>query len=551
MSRSFETAVLIAGGGPVGVTLAMDLAWRGCEVTVAEKRHRGEAPPVKCNHVSARSMEIFRRLGVAQKLRDAGLPADYPNDVSYRVSFTGAELSRIPIPCRRDRYTASDGPDTWWPTPEPPHRINQIFLEPILFEHAAGMAGTTLMTRTAIEGFTQNDDCVVVRARDLESGDEFTITCQYLIGCDGGSSLVRKAMGARFEGDVIVQRCQSTYLRAPDLIGRQSVERAWATFSLNPRRSGNVYAIDGIERWVVHNYLRPGEEDFDAVDRDASIRTILGVGADFDYDVLAHEDWYGRRLVADKFRDRRVFICGDAAHIWVPYAGYGMNAGIADAMNLSWLLAAHLAGWAPAAILDAHERERWPITEQVSTFAMNHAHAMAQQRGAVSAEVELEGAQGDQARAELGRAAYDLNVQQYCCAGLNFGSYYDDSPIVAFDGEAPPTYTMSSFTPSTVPGCRTPHLWLADGRSLYDALGPDYTLLRRDKDIDVTGLLAAAAARGLPLQLLDLSGEAAGELYDRGLVLSRPDQHVAWRGARLPADPDLLIDLVRGAIKQD
>ncbi len=134
---SNETPVLIAGDGPIGLTMALDLAWRGAACTVVERRAPGEPPLPKCNHVAARSMEIFRRLGVAQDLRDNGLPADYPNDVSYRTSFTGQELTRIPIPCRRDRYTSRNVPDTDWPKPEPPHRINQIFLKPILFDHAA------------------------------------------------------------------------------------------------------------------------------------------------------------------------------------------------------------------------------------------------------------------------------------------------------------------------------------------------------------------------------------------------------------------------------
>jgi hypothetical protein len=143
MTRRLETSVLIVGGGPVGLTLAIDLASRGVDVIVAEMRLRREPPSVKCNHVSARSMEIFRRLGVADALRHAGLPADYPNDCSFRTTFTGPELARIPIPCRRDRFTATGGPDTWWPTPEPPHRINQVFLEPILFDHAEAQARVT------------------------------------------------------------------------------------------------------------------------------------------------------------------------------------------------------------------------------------------------------------------------------------------------------------------------------------------------------------------------------------------------------------------------
>ena len=548
MSAIFRTQVFVVGAGPVGLTLAMDLAWRGVDVIVAEVRQRGELPEVKCNHVAARSMEIFRRLGVAVKLRDAGLPADYPNDVAYRTTFTGHELARIPIPCRRDRFTATGGPDTGWPTPEPPHRINQIFLEPILAKHAASKPGLRILNRTKIEDFVVTEGGVEALARDLDTGRTFPINSRFLVGCDGGRSMVRHKIGAAFEGDAVVQRVQSTYIRAPELIRLQRHERAWATFSLNPRRSGNVYAIDGRETWLVHNYLRAEVADFDAVDRDWAIRTILGVGPEFRYDVISKEDWFGRRLIADRFRSGPVFLCGDAAHIWVPYAGYGMNAGIADAANLTWLLAAHLKGWAPEAILDAYEAERRPITEQVSRFAMNHAHAMTRQRQAVSPEIEDAGPAGEAARATLGRAAYDLNVQQYCCAGLNFGSYTDRSPIIAYNGEAHPAYTMATFTPSTVPGCRTPHLWLDDGRSLYDVMGADYTLLRFDPVVDAGSLLAAARARGVPMILLDVvAAKDAAAVYRHKLVLSRPDQHVAWRGDHVPANLLALVDLVRGA----
>ena len=168
MTDPVETQVLVVGGGPVGLTLAMDLARRGIRTVVAELRHKGEPPSVKCNHVSARSMEIFRRLGVAKAIRDAGLPADYPNDVSYRVSFTGKELSRIPIPCRRDRYTASGGPDTWWPTAEPPHRINQIYLEPTLSAYAETIPGLTLLNRVEITGFEQTPDGVTAQGTQLD-----------------------------------------------------------------------------------------------------------------------------------------------------------------------------------------------------------------------------------------------------------------------------------------------------------------------------------------------------------------------------------------------
>ena len=550
MPAMTEQDVLIVGAGPVGLTLALDLAWRGIDVTVVETRARAAPPEPKCNHVAARTMEIFRRLGVADKVRNAGLPADYPHDISYRTSFTGAELTRIEIPCRRDRFTRKDGPDCNWPTPEPPHRINQIFLEPILFEHAAAQGRIRIVNRTSAEDVRIEETSASLALRDLDSGDVRRTSCRYLIGCDGARSIVRKAVGAELIGDAVVQRVQSTFIRAPGLIDRQRHARAWGTGVINPRRSGMVYAIDGSERWLVHNYMKPGEGDFDSVDRDASIRTILGVDADFHYDVISKEDWYGRRLVADRFRDRCAFIAGDAAHIWVPYAGYGMNAGIADAMNLSWLLAAHLNGWAPSSILGAYEAERWPITSQVSRFAMSHAEAEIRRRGAIPDQIEDAGPAGEAARREIGHRTYEINVQQYACAGLNFGSYYDRSPIIAYDGAEHPAYTMSSYTPSTVPGCRTPHLWSDDGRSLYDAMGPEFTLLRFDPAIDAAPLERAARERGVPLRVLDLQRPKAATYYGGGLVLSRPDQHVAWRGDRLPADALALVDRVRGAASQ-
>lgn len=542
-----ECDVLVVGAGPVGLTLAMDLQARGARVVVAETRRFAEPPSVKCNHVAARTMERFRRLGVAAKLRAAGLPADYPNDVVFRTSVCGTELTRIPIPGRAERYTSKEGPDTWWPTPEPPHRINQLFLEPILLEHTAALPGVTLLNRTQVTAFHQHAGGVEAAALDLDSATQRRIRCRYLVGCDGGSSTVRKAIGAKLEGTPVIQRVQSTYIRAPRLRALVPGKPAWSCYAVNPRRCGTVFAIDGQETWLVHNHLNPDEPDFDAVDRDWAIRQILGVGPDFEYEVISKEDWVGRRLVADRFRDRNVFIAGDAAHLWVPYAGYGMNAGIADALNLSWLLGARLQGWGDESILDAYEAERQPITMQVSHFAMDHAAKMIKARRAVPANIEADDAEGERARREVGEEAYALNVQQFCCAGLNFGYYYQGSPIIAHEAEAPPAYSMGEFTPSTVPGCRAPHFWLADGRSLYDAFGQGYTLLRFDRGVDVQPLLAAARARRLPLTLLDVEGVDVPGAYRHKLLLCRDDQHVAWRADRVPADAAALVELLRGA----
>ncbi|HKA42052.1 MAG TPA: FAD-dependent oxidoreductase [Burkholderiales bacterium] len=547
MSERIETPVLIVGAGPVGLTCALDLAERGIDVAVAELRAPGELSSVKCNQISARSMEIFRRLGVANALRDTGLPADYRNDVVSCTTVTGIELSRIPIPARGERCGPLQGADSWWPTPEHTLRINQTYMEPVLYARAAANSRIRFLNRTEVVSVSQNEHRVVAVARDLESGGSRSIACAYLIGCDGARSVVRKTMGAQYEGTAEIQHVQSTCIRAPDLLPMLPGKPAWLYFALNPRRCGSMISIDGRETWIVHNWLYRGETDFDAVDRDWSIRTILGVGPRFGYEVISKEDWIGRRLVADRFRDGRAFICGDAAHLWIPHAGYGMNAGIADAADLAWQIAAVLQGWAGTGMLSAYEAERHPITEQASRFSEDIARRIMRQRRGIPSGIEAPGTEGDALRAQIGRDAYALDVEQQCCAGLNFGYFYDASPVIVYDGAEPPAYSMGSYTPSTVPGCRAPHLWLDGRRSLYDALGPGYTLLRTDASLDVSAIVDASAQRRVPLGVIDLDGVAAQNAYHHKLTLVRPDQHVAWRSDAAPADPLALIDRIRGA----
>jgi 2-polyprenyl-6-methoxyphenol hydroxylase-like FAD-dependent oxidoreductase len=545
-----RTRVLIVGGGPVGLTLAIDLAWRGIDVVVAERRPAGDPPDVKCGQVGARSMEIFRRLGLADKLRGIGLPADYPNDIVSATSVTGIELSRIPIPARGERGTPeAAGPDTAWPTPEHTHRCNQKFFEPVLVAHAAGQPRIRILHRTEITDLAQDEQGVTASAVDLDGGTRSTIECDYLVGCDGASSLVRKSIGSEFVGIPVLQYAQSFYVRAPRLRSLLPGKPAWLYFSLNPRRCGITMAVDGQETWNIQNYSYPEETGLDHLERDWVIRSILGVGTDFEYELLSSEDWIARRLVASKFRDRRVFICGDAAHVWMPLGGFGMSAGIADAANLAWKLVGVLCGWAAPEILDAYEAERHPITDQASRIISDIGRQRMMQRDELSPELERLDASGEAARAATGQRAYPLDLEQQCCGGLNFGYFYDQSPIIAYDGERAPSYTMGTFTSSTVPGCRAPHVWLEGRHSLYDAMGPDYTLLRFDPTAPVAGIVAAAARRGLPLAVLDVGSPEAPEFYRHKLVLVRPDQHVAWRGDEEPADALNLVDLVRGAAR--
>jgi 2-polyprenyl-6-methoxyphenol hydroxylase-like FAD-dependent oxidoreductase len=544
MASRVDTDVLIVGAGPVGLTLGMDLAQRGVHVTLAEMRHAGEPPSVRANVVGARTMETFRRLGIAGAVRDAGLPADYPNDVAIRTTATGYELARVHIPCRAKRYVDKSGPDGWWPTPEPPHRVNQTFLEPVLFAAASAMPRLRIVNNVQVTGFEQSEDGVLAVAKHLGAASEQKFFARYLVGCDGARSDIRRGIGATLAGDAALMQAQSTCVRAPDLL-RLMPGPVWAIDCVNARNRGLVFAIDGRERWLVHKFVPIGTPL--PADREQSVRDILGLPASSACETLGTEDWTARRMIADRFRDRRVFLCGDAAHIWVPFAAYGMNAGIADAMNLSWMLAAVVKGWAAPQLLDAYEIERQPITEQVSRHAMNLALKWSERYGPLPDAIEQPGPAGDAVRSRVGEQAYKIILAGMCCGGLNFGYYYENSPVIAYDGEAPPGYTLYDFQQSTVPGCRTPHLWLGDETSLYDALGPDFTLLRFDRTVDVGRLIEAAACRQVPLTVVDVNAHDADDLYPRKLLLSRPDQHVAWRGDDAPDDALALIDRVRGA----
>jgi hypothetical protein len=421
--------VAIIGAGPVGMTLALALAHRGHSVVVLEQRPRDELPPVKSNHVSARSMELFRRLAIAADVRRAGLPPDFPHDVCFRTAHAS--------------ITAAFG--------------------------------------TKAEAVSQNGELAFVSAR-TGAGQRVAVSARFAVGCEGASSLLRHTIGAGFRGDAVVQRTRSAYIDAPDLLRRLRSAPAWGNFSFNRQRSGMVNAIDGMRKWLVHDYLA-GHEEFSELD------------------------------------------------IWVPFGGYGMNAGLADAQSLAWSLAACLEGWGGPRVLGAYQAERMPITEQVSKMAMEAAIAIATDRHAVPDHLDEPGAGGEAARREFGTRVYERSVQQYCAAGLNFGYYYSGSPIIAEDGETAPSYTMGHYEPSAVPGVRFPHLWLEpETRSLYDMLGPGFTL------VSVSGehherVRRAAADLKIPLRAVLLPPSAAREpWFDHDMYLVRQDTHVVWRG---------------------
>lgn len=302
------------------------------------------------------------------------------------------------------------------------------------------LPGVRFLPGTSVTGYDQTDEGVVVHCEDVGDHHTFDLSGAYLVGCDGGSSTIRKAMGVRLTGDAEIARTRTTLIRSPQVKALFGDRRpAWMSWIANHEVLGNVVAIDGEELWLVHRALPLGTTDFTALDADQSIRDALGVGPDVEYEVVKHEDWVGWRLVSERFRDGRVFIAGDAAHLWVPFAGYGMNAGIADAMNLSWLLCATLDGWASPGILDAYEAERLPITDQVSRFAMTklQENADALTRRRIPKLLSRPGPVARLLRQKLGKRLFTINLPQMSPEGLNFG-YYEQSPIIVPDREQAP-----------------------------------------------------------------------------------------------------------------
>ena len=546
MSTSTDVPVLVAGGGPVGITLAMDLARFGVRSIVLE--HRREIPPnPRCNTTNARSMELLRRLGCADAVRDAGLPADHNTDIVYMTHFGGRELTRYhrsttaEVRAGRQHDVAAN-----WPTPEPQHFLSQLYLEPVLRRHAVDHFGLDLREGLAFVSFTQDDGGVTSVARDVDSGEEHIFRSQYLMGADGSNSIIRAAIGARLEGIPRLGDTCSTFFRSRRLAELSRATPGWMFRFIG---GGVLVAIDGDERWLLHNGVPAGEHR-DTFDPEPAM--FQAIGEPFDYEILGRARWTPRAMVANKFRERRVFLGGDAAHLWIPLGGFGMNAGIVDAISLSWRLAGVLQGWLDDKVLDSYEVERAPLGNRV---AMQAAKWSLDLRPLMEHTVErlalLEGDDG--ARHELGDRIRATNLGEFECPGFQLGYYYADSPVICHDpDEAPPATTLETYVETSWPGVRAPHIWRANGESLFDQFGLGFTLLRIGAQ-PPTGdaLIDAARERGVPLTVVDVAEASAVDKYQGyGLVLVRPDQHVVWRANAEPT-PDAarhVLDRVTGVL---
>lgn len=540
MSTVIETPVLIAGAGPVGTTLALDLAVHGVASVLLEERL--DFPPnPKCNTTNARSLEHFRRLGCADAIRRAGLPAERPTDVVYVTRWAGHEVTRYRLRSSADVFEGRriGAIDEYWPTPEPQHRVSQIYMEPALRARLAGLPACDFRPGWRFLDYSQDADGVDCRALEVATGREQRFRARYLVSGEGGHSAIRRAMGARLEGREVVTRMCSTYLRAPALQRLWPHAPGWMHRIFNRDGESHMLAIDGHELWLHHSIIGP-DKDLEQHDHVRAIRA--SIGADIDYELLGQERWTARAMVVDRYRDRRVFLAGDAAHIWIPMGGFGMNAGVEDAVNLAWKLRAVLAGWGGDALLDSYGEERRAIGQLVAGAAAK-IFADLYQVPVDHPDYEADTPAGAALRAEIGARVTAHNQSEFDSIGMQLGISYDDSPIVCHDDERAPPFALDSYTESSRPGVRAPHLWRADGSALYDHFGAGYTLLRLGaRPVEASALIDAFAARRVPLSVVDVAeAEATAKYQGYPLVLVRPDQHIAWRGHAVPTAPTTVV----------
>ncbi|MGY1824547.1 FAD-dependent monooxygenase [Geodermatophilus sp. SYSU D00079] len=526
--------VLVAGGGPSGLAAAIELGRRGVEVLVVEPRTTLDPLRPRAKTTSVRTMEHLRRWGLADRLRAAApLPVAHAQDVVFCTGLFGTEITRFP-----EAFGL-------WTTPselaaEPGQQAPQPVVEEVLRAAAGELPTVTLLLGWRVAE-VEDGPAGVNAALTGPAGERAEVRAEYLLGCDGSGSATRPAIGARYSGSSGTLPNLSVTFRSPDLDQRPACALGIHYWVIGAERGGLMGRLDlDGTWWAIVQGVDAARED---VDPAALVRTL--VGADVDVEVLATDPWSARMLLADRYRGERVFLVGDAAHLNPPWGGHGFNTCVGDAVNVAWKLAAVLQGWAPPSLLDSYEAERRPVAERTIAAAGSQEAFLAP--AFATGDLDDDGPTGAALRAELA-AALQVKDPEFHSLGLVLGYDYADSPVVVPDGRPVPGPTVATYTPSAHPGARLPHTWLSAGRSVYDVLGDGFTVLWLDPQADPAPLAAEAAHDGVPLTVVDLRTlPRLRALYGAGLVLVRPDQHVAWRGDAA-ADPPALLGRVTGRV---
>jgi len=539
VAASVDVPVLIVGAGPVGLALAIELGMRGVRAIVVEQGD-GTIIDAKMFATGIRTVEFCRRWGVADRVRNWDFPRDFPFDNVWVTSLSGYELGRMARPSIADTPPSRVSPEQYAHCP-------QFVFDPILVDKVRTLPSVDLRYRNQLLDFADRGALLEARIRNHESGRDETLRASYLVGCDGFRSVVRKRLGIAMRGIPFIGHSVNIMFSTPNLAAYHDKGNAGRYVLIGPEGNwASLVAADGRHRWRL---MLRGSENFDISNVDAEEMVRRAMGRDFDFEILTVTRWTRRRMVADRYRKGLVFMAGDAVHVMPPNGGLGMNTGIGDAVDLGWKLAAVLTGWGGPRLLESYEAERRPAGIQQCDEAIANARRAID--ATKHAAIEDDTQEAARLRGRLGTHLADANRAAWDEPdATHLGYRYDGSPIIAPDGTPPPAEPADRchYDQTARPGARAPHAWLRDGRSTLDLFGRGFTLLRLGEHSPAADALAGAArARGVPLTEVRRKEPEIAALYGQPLVLVRPDGHVAWRGARVPADPGRLADLVRGA----
>ena len=461
-------------------------------------------------------------------------------DVVFVTTMSGYELARMPRPSRADSQSGPHSPMNM-------QACSQTWFDPMLLDLARSFSGVNVEHRCRMESFEADATGVTAQLTHLDTGRQETVRARYLAACDGAGSPVRRKLDIQLQGSMELSRPLHMFFKTPDLYSVLGIKRG--TFYLAFDRNGlwaNIRVIDpnaGLWRLMVLD--SPPGFDTRNIDCDAWLRRAIGRPLTVEW--LGHSVWVRRGVVAERYSEGRVHLLGDAVHQVSPTGALGMNTGIADAVDLAWKLEAVEKGWGGAQLLSSYDAERRPAgarnVRQATGFYQDHLEF---EQGNTS--IEDDTPEGAAVRARLGSQLTNSVGRMFRTLGVQLGYRYEGSPICVSDGTPTPPDEPGEYIATARPGSRAPHAWLADGRSTLDLYGRGFTLLRLGAHApDEAPLAAAAGARATPLSVMRIANPDIAKLYEKKLVLVRPDGHVAWRGDVLPSDALNLVDCVRGA----
>jgi len=521
-----DTPVLIAGGGPVGLALAVELGLRGIECLVVEPRPQPTRLRPRAKTLNARTMEHARRWGLAGRLRAAApLPVSWSQDVSFCTTFLGREITR---------FTGVLGLADDGDSPERGQQMPQYVLEEVLREVAAELPAVDLRLGWRLQtldaaGPGDGDGGVgdgggadgPVHATLLDpAGVEVPVTAEYVVGADGARSVVREQIGARYVGATALRPNTGLVFRSRELVGAVPHPPAVQTWLLNRQTPGMMGPIDRDGLWWLIAFGVDGRSaDFNPA------RLISGaLGRELPVEVVSTDPWTARMELVDRCRSGRVFLVGDAAHLNPPFGGHGLNTGIGDAVDLGWKLAATLAGWGGPALLDSYEAERRPLHRRVIDEATSNMATLAPEL--LDDGLERPGADGDRARSAAASRIEQTKRAEYFSTDLVLGHRYQQSPVLPASppgaGQGPGPGSRPGFAAA---GGRLPHQWVSAQVSTLDLVTGGHAILTADGELGARAGGAAAAA-GLPVTVTTLE-RALMRRLGAELIVVRPDQVVA------------------------